>query len=206
VIGAEPARAAATPETVAGGRAKTLVVRLLNYATNSIVAHVPSFGLRRLWYTRVLGARLAEHAGIHMGCYLWFYGPGQVRRDGLVLGAHSRVNRDCTLDLRGGLHVGENVSISPEVSILTAAHRSDHPDFPVEARRVVIEDNVWVGTRATILPGVTLGRGSVVAAGAVVARDVPPLAIVGGVPARTIGTRPDDATHYVLDSAFPLFE
>ena len=71
---------------------------------------------------------------------------------------------------------------------------------------MVIEDNVWVGTRATILPGVTLGRGCVVAAGAVVTRDVPPLVIVGGVPARPIGTRPERPRHYVLDSAFPLFE
>ena len=189
MIGSEEARAASTPEAAVGGGLRLLVVRVLNYLTNSIVAHLPSFGLRRLWYTRVLGARLADHAGIHMGCYIWFYGPGQVRRDGLVLGAHSRINRRCTLDVRGGLHVGENVSISPEVSILTAAHRSDHPDFPVEARPVVIEDNVWVGTRATILPGVTLGRGSVVAAGAVVTRPVLDRMVVGGVPASVIRSR-----------------
>ena len=67
----------------------------------------------------------------------------------------------------------------------------------------MIEDHVWIGTRATILPGVTLGRGCVVAAGAVVTRDVPPLAIVGGVPAKVIGARPDEATHYVLDGRAP---
>ena len=98
------------------------------------------------------------------------------------------------------------MSISPEVTILTAFHRMDDPEFRVETRPVVIEDHVWIGTRSTILSGVTLGRGSVVAAGAVVTRDVAPLAIVAGVPARPIGTRPAEAIDYVLDAPFPLFE
>jgi maltose O-acetyltransferase len=98
------------------------------------------------------------------------------------------------------------VSISPEVTILTAFHRIDDPKFRVESRPVVIEDFVWIGSRATILSGVKLGRGSVVAAGAVVTRDVEPLQIVGGVPARPIGTRPAEALGYVLDGPFPLFE
>jgi maltose O-acetyltransferase len=187
-------------------RARLLRVRTLTYLTNHLIAHTPSFGLRRGWYRRVLGISLGSGSGVHLGCYVWFYGPGQIRRDGVAIGANSRINRDCTLDVRGGLTIGENVSISPEVAILTAQHGVADPEFRVESRRVVIEDNVFVGTRAIILPGVTLGRGSVVAAGAVVTRDVPPLAIVAGVPARVVGTRPEDATHYVLDSSFPLFE
>ncbi len=102
--------------------------------------------------------------------------------------------------------IGDNVSVSPEVTILTAQHRVDDPEFRVENRRVVIEDHVWIGTRATILPGVTLGRGCVVAAGAVVTRDVAPFVIVGGVPARPVGTRPESAAAYVLDQRLPLFE
>jgi maltose O-acetyltransferase len=174
--------------------------------TNYVVARIPSFALRRRWYERALGARIAPGAGVHLGCHLWFYGPGQVRRDGFVLGANSRINRACCLDVRGGLRVGENVSISPEVVILTASHGVDDPEFRVATRPVVIEDHVWIGTRAMIMPGVALGRGCVVAAGAVVTRDVPPLAIVGGVPARALGERPDSATRYTLDSGFPLFE
>jgi maltose O-acetyltransferase len=188
------------------GSHRLLAVRLLNYVTNHVVSRVPSFALRRLWYERVLGATFGRHAGIHLGCHVWFYGPGQIRRGGFRLGAHTRINRDCCLDVRGPLDVGSNVSVSPEVAILTASHQVDHPQFGVEVRRVVIEDHVWIGTRATILPGVTLGRGCVVAAGAVVTRDAPPLTIVAGVPARPVGVRDAAATGYVLDTPFPLFE
>jgi maltose O-acetyltransferase len=207
VIDQLPARAAARPEaTHDGGPHRLLAVRALNYLTNHVVSHVPSFALRRLWYRRVLGARIGPGTGIHLGCYVWFYGPGQVRRDGLSLGANTRINRACCLDARGSLRIGDNVSLSAEVAILTASHRVDDPAFGVELRPVVIEDHVWIGVRAVILPGVTLGRGSVVAAGAVVTRDVPPLAIVAGVPARPVGERDPAATGYVLADPFPLLE
>jgi acetyltransferase-like isoleucine patch superfamily enzyme len=188
------------------GALRLFTIRLLNYVTNYVVGHIPSFAFRRAWYRRVLGVGIGEHTGVHLGCYIWFYGPGQIRRDGFTIGSYCRINRDCCLDARGPLRIGDNVSISPEVTILTAFHRLDDPKFRVETRPVVIEDYVWIGSRATILSGVTLGRGCVVAAGAVVSRDVAPLEIVGGVPARPIGTRPAEALEYVLDGPLPLFE
>jgi maltose O-acetyltransferase len=203
-----PTRAPSRPEAADehASRSRLLLVRVLAYVTNYLVAHVPSFALRRLWYSRVLGIRIGSGAGVHLNCFVWFYGPGQLRRDSCSIGAHSRVNRDCCLDFRGGLTVGDNVSISPEVTILTAGHGVNDPTFAVESRQVVIEDHVWIGTRAIIMPGVTLRRGAVVAAGAVVTRDVAPLAIVAGVPARPVGTRSADALQYVLDGPLPLFE
>jgi maltose O-acetyltransferase len=185
---------------------RLFVLRSLNYLTNHVIPGIPSFALRRFWYQRMLGIAFGAHSGIHMGCYVWFYGRGSVRRSGCGIGAYSRINRKCCLDIRGGLRIGDNVSVSPEVTILTASHRVDDPAFRVEQRQVVIEDHVWIGTRAMIMPGVTLGRGCVIAAGAVVTRDVRPLAIVAGIPAREVGTRPSTATDYVLDSPFPLFE
>jgi acetyltransferase-like isoleucine patch superfamily enzyme len=190
----------------AGVRSRLLAIRTLNYLTNYVVSGIPSFTVRHVWYQRVLGIDVEDHAAVFLGCYIWFFGPGQLRRSGVRIGAHSRINRNCCLDARGPLVIGQNVSISPEVAILTASHQADDPEFPVETRPVTIEDHVWIGTRATILPGVRLGRGCVVAAGAVVTRDVPPLAVVGGVPARQIGTRPAHATAYVLDDVRPLFE
>jgi maltose O-acetyltransferase len=182
------------------------VVRLLNYLTNYLVSHIPSFALRRLWYERVLGMSFGVNAGVHLGCYVWFYSPGQVRRDGVRLGTNSRINRDCCLDVRGGVSIGDNVSVSPEVMILTAGHNMVDPAFRVEHRPVTIHDHAWIGSRAMIMPGVTVGRGAVVAAGAIVTRDVPPFAVVAGVPARPVGTRPESATSYQLDHSFPLFE
>jgi maltose O-acetyltransferase len=184
----------------------TLAVRVLNYATNHVVNRVPSFAFRRAWYRRVVGISLGDHSGVHLGCYLWFFGPGQVRRSGCSIGAGTRINRDCCLDIRGPLQIGSNVSVSPEVAILTAQHRVDSPDFALVTRPVVIEDNVWIGMRATILPGTTIGPGAIVAAGAVVTGTVPPLTVVAGVPARPIGGRSADAAGYVLDQPFPLFE
>lgn len=188
------------------GRLKLFMVRSLNYLTNHVVCHVPSFHLRHAWYRRVLGISLGRGAVVHLGCYVWFYGPGQLRRDGLVIGAHTRINRDCCLDARGSLRIGENVSISPEVTILTAYHPIDDPEFRVATRPIEIDDYAFVGTRATILAGVRIGRGAVVGAGAVVTRDVPPLAVVAGVPARQVGTRPEEALRYVLDQPPSLFE
>jgi maltose O-acetyltransferase len=184
-------------------------VRVLNYLTNHVVAHVPSFTLRHLWYRRVLGIQLGHHAGVHMGTYIWFYGPGEIRRIGVSIGRNTRINRNCTLDARSPLVIGDNVSISPEVMVVAGLHDVNDPEFPdspVGPWAVAIEDHVWIGTRAMILPGVTVGRGAVVAAGSVVTRDVPPLTIVAGAPAKPIGMRDPRATGYEIDTPLPLFE
>ncbi|MEA2532926.1 MAG: hypothetical protein QOJ93_737 [Actinomycetota bacterium] len=184
----------------------SFAVRVLNYLTNHVINRVPSYRLRHAWYRRSLGIDIGDHSAIHLGCYVWFYGPHQARRTGVHIGANSRINRDCCLDARGPIHIGDNVSVSPEVAILTTHHRLDSPGFPLESRGVVIEDHVWIGMRATILPGTIIRRGAVVAAGAVARGEIPPLTVVAGVPARPVGTRSPEALDYVLDGPFPLFE
>jgi acetyltransferase-like isoleucine patch superfamily enzyme len=180
-------------------------IRVLNYLTNYIVAYVPSHAVRRLWYRRVLGIRLGENASVFMGTYVWFHGPREIRRFAVRIGRNSRINRDCTLDLRSGLTIGDNVSISPQVMILAGTHDVNDPTFPTVAGPIAIEDHAFIGTRATILAGVTLGRGAVVVANSLVSKDVPAMTIVGGSPARPIGMRDAGATVYELGSA-PLFE
>ena len=129
------------------------------------------------------------------------------RRNGVRIGKNTRINRRCTLDLRNGLIIGENVSISPEVMILAASHDINDPGFASVAHPpITIEDHAFIGTRAMILPGVTVGRGAVVVAGSQVSKDVPPMTIVAGTPARPIGMREPGATAYELAGPLPLFE
>ena len=97
-------------------------------------------------------------------------------------------------DPMGEIRIGDNVRIAPHVMIVAANHRFDDVTKPIakqgiERKSVVIEDDVWIAGRANIMAGVTVGRGSVVAAGAVVTHDVPPYSVVAGVPAKVIKMR-----------------
>jgi len=124
-----------------------------------------------------------------MNVYCYFYRPFFRSEEKVKIGNNTIINRQCLLDGRGGLDIGANVSLSPEVALITSEHIKDDPLFGVRDRPIVIKNFAWVGTRATILPGVTIGEGAVVAAGSVVSRDVPAYAVVGGVPAKPIGER-----------------
>jgi maltose O-acetyltransferase len=97
-----------------------------------------------------------------------------------------------------GLTLGRNVSISEGVMIFSLEHDPNSATFENRGAPVVIHDRVFIGARAIILPGVTLGEGAIAAAGSVVTHDVPPYTIVGGVPAHPIGTRQTELK-YSLD-------
>lgn len=182
-----------------------LGIQFLKYLTNNVINHLPSGWLRLLWYRRVLGMSIGRRVEIQLGTRILLHSPGSIRRAGWSIGFGTRINRDCTLDTRGGLHIGRQVSISPEVAIISCDHDANHPGFKLRHSRVVIRDRVWVGIRATILPGVEIGEGAVVAAGAVVTKDVEPLAVVGGVPARVIGRRDPRGLDYQLDEEMLSF-
>ena len=166
-----------------------MIAKLLAFLTNHVIGHIPFFALRLWWYRHIVGVRIGRGAAVFMGCYWYFYRPLGRNPQPMTVGDHTIINRRCTLDGRGGLRLGANVSVSPEVMFITSQHLKDDPDFGVEDRAIVVEDYAWVGSRATLLPGITVGRGAVIAAGALVARDVPPFTVVGGVPARVIGER-----------------
>ena len=104
------------------------------------------------------------------------------------VGRNVFVNQNCTFYDLGGLDIGDDVMIGPNVSLITSGHpiESSRRRDGVVARPIVIERNVWIAAGATIIGGVTIGENSVVAAGAVVTKDVPANCLVGGNPARVI--------------------
>ncbi|KVS41215.1 sugar O-acetyltransferase [Burkholderia ubonensis] len=114
-----------------------------------------------------------------------FYTAGGVD---ISVGRNVFVNQNCTFYDLGGLDIADDVMIGPNVSLITTGHPiepSRRRDFVV-AKPIVIERNVWIGAGATIIGGVTVGENSVVGAGSVVTKDVPPNTLVGGNPARVI--------------------
>lgn len=122
----------------------------------------------------------------------------------LTIGANSFVGR-AELAVHAPLTLGACVCINDGVKILTASHDVMDPQWRTVAKPIVIEDHVWIATNALILPGVTLGRGAVVAAGAVVVKDVPPLGIVAGNPARLLDKCRVDHLDYQPTNSLALF-
>ncbi|MEP0869897.1 acyltransferase [Trichocoleus desertorum AS-A10] len=157
----------------------------LLYIANRIVARIPSHWIRLAFYRSCLGFQIGIGSYIFMDA--WFDS-----KKNFKMGMNSVVNQKCRLDNRGGITIGDNVSISSEVCILTADHDPQSKDFSGGVWPVTIQEYVFIGTRAMILPGVILGKGSVVGAGSVVTKDVAPFTIVAGVPAKPIGIRRSD--------------
>ncbi len=122
----------------------------------------------------------------------------------LKIGAESCIGHRATLDARGGLTIGENVNFSSEVMVWTAQHDWCDPKFGTLFKPVAIADYVWLGPRCIILPGVTIGEGAVVAAGAVVTKNVEPYTLVGGVPARKIADRTKEMNYNPAKDAIPF--
>ncbi len=114
--------------------------------------------------------------------------------EGLSMGDHSNIGPYSYVGCSGYIEIGSNVLMGPRVNLLSENHRFDRTDVPMKEQGVKrsfirIEDDCWIGANVTILAGVTVGAGAVIASGAVVNRDVPPFAVVAGVPAKIIRSR-----------------
>ena len=164
---------------------------------NAIIFFIPFHIVRKTWSKMVL----------------YKYGKdGYVSRNiiiknprNITIGNHVIINKNVLLDGRGSkLIIGNNVDIAQDVQIWTQEHNTESSEHSLKSAPVLIGDNVWIASRATILPGVEIGNGAVIACCAVVTKNVMPYEIVAGVPAKAIGYR-NSHINYLLDY-HPFFE
>lgn len=147
------------------------------------IGYFPSHTIRNFLYRRIFIIKLPNDSIIYWRCR--FFKPS-----GVNVGHNSIIGNDGFLDGRQGLFIGNNVNIAAEVRIYTMEHDITSSTFAGVGAPVYIEDLVYIGTRVTILPGVRIGEGAVVASGAVVTKNVEPWTLVGGIPAKFIKNRP----------------
>jgi len=157
----------------------------------NLSGRIPVHTIRLTLLRSIFKVKFPEDSIIYCGCR--FFHPW-----GVNIGHHSIVGNDAFLDGRFDLNIGNNVNIAGEVRIYTLEHDIASPTFAGSGGPVTIQDWVYIGTRVTILPGVTIGEGAVIASGAVVTKDVAPWTMVGGVPAKFIKNRP--VVKYTLDT------
>jgi len=148
---------------------------------NAVINKIPSRHFRK-WCYKLLGARIRKNAFLFRRVEVLF-------PKGLYIGENSTVGWFCLLDARGGIIIKNNVILASYVKLITGSHDAQDKDFHAVFKPIIIDDYSWICTGATILQGIHIGKGAVVAANALVTKDVPDYAIVGGVPAKVIGVR-----------------
>jgi acetyltransferase-like isoleucine patch superfamily enzyme len=166
---------------------RVLVIRILN-------AFLPAYTFIRL------RTRLIRWLGFEIGKGVSFFdvpvitGSKSCHKD-LRIGNDSVINIQCLFDLGAPISIGNRVGIGQRVMLITGAHQIGSRFQrlgPLDPQPIIIQDGVWLGAGAVILPGVTVGEGAVVAAGALVTKDVSENSLVAGIPAKVIRQLPDD--------------
>lgn len=176
-----------------------IVNRLLNYVLDFELmlvtwAGLVPFHLFRLFFYKLSGMKIGKGSRIHIGARFFY-------PDNIEIGQGSIIGDNIFLDGRDKLKIGNHVDIASGVMVYNSEHDINSEDFGAVNAPVEIGDYVFIGPRAIILPGVKIGKGAIVAAGAVVTKDVPEFKVVGGVPAQVIGERKIKDLHYKLGRA-----
>ena len=157
------------------------------------VGYIPSHTIRKTIY-RLAGIKIGSGSTIHM--WAGFFQPKNI-----TIGQGTIIGDQAFLDGRARLTIGNHVAIASSVLIYNSEHDIHSDNFDPIEEPVEIGDYVFIGPRAVILPGVKIGKGAVIAAGAVVTKNIPPLTIAGGVPAKEIGKRKINNPNYRLGRA-----
>jgi maltose O-acetyltransferase len=161
-----------------------LVGFLRTWILNVIIGNVPWAALRNSYYKYVCGIRIGNNTEIWTG--VRFTGGAM---DKISIGNHCTIPHYTFFVAGDSIAIGNNVVFGHGVELYTSDHDPDDPNFSRRDAPIKIQDNVWIGSSAIILKGVTIGEGAVIAAGAVVTRDVDAFTIVGGNPAKLIRER-----------------
>ena len=155
------------------------------------ISEIHLHSLRIFYYRYIFGVETSKNVVVYSGC--------EIRSPlKLSIGEGAIIGDNAILDARAGITIKKNVCLASNVSIWTYQHDYRDPEFRCTEGHfgpVIIEDRAWIGANTVILHDVTIGEGAVVAAGAVVTKDVPPFTLVGGVPAKVIGNRPQNLTY-----------
>ncbi len=157
------------------------------------VGFIPIHFVRKFFYV-FSGIEIPLDSTIHIGAN--FFNPNNI-----VIGHDTIIGDHCFLDGRSPLTIGNHVGIASQVLIYNDEHDINSPDYSNSFGPVTIGDYVFIGPRAIILPNIKIGKGAVIAAGAVVTKDVPEYEIWGGVPAKKISDRKVKNPNYKLGRA-----
>lgn len=174
-------------------RLRTVLNEFVNLILLWVVGYFPSHHVRRFFY-RISGMKIGKGSSIHMMVRLY-------DAKNIKIGEDSIIGEGTVLDGRDKLIIGNHVDIASEVMIYNGEHDINDEKFKPVFAPVTIEDYVFIGPRAIILPGVTIKKGAVVGAGAVVTKDVEAFTVVGGVPAKQISERKIKDLNYKLGRA-----
>ena len=165
--------------------------------SNSFIMWIPCSLLRQLWL-KIFFKKIGTGSFFFRNVEILF-------PENISIGDNCNVNKKVLLDGRvGKIIIGNNVDIAQETNIWTLEHNINDNQHSTTGGDVIIEDYVWIASRVTILPGVRIGSGSIVACNAVVTKDVEPMSIVAGIPAKKIGIRKNDLK-YKIDKTRPYF-
>lgn len=147
----------------------------------AVLKRIPSRRIRTALLRR-LGAKIAKNVSM--------FASVEIRNPrGLLISEGCSIGPKVLLDARKGLEIGKNVTIAYDAIIWTLHHDMNSADFRGYGGKTTIDEYAWICSRSILLPGIHIGKGAVVASGAVVTKDVEPYTIVGGVPAKPIGKR-----------------
>lgn len=155
------------------------------YFLNAFILNIPLHIIRLYYLRHIIGIKIGENSSVNCGVYI----SGTEHGTNIKIGNNSVINRFVYLDGRFSLIIGNNVNISHYAKIHTLTHNVNCEFFSGRPGNVEIGDDAWIGVSAIILPGVRIGKGAVVGAGAVVTKNIPDYGIAIGVPAKVIKYR-----------------